>query len=320
VDSDAVVVSESVVHVAAIIMIVVEDTYTSAHVECTERTLTNHQTSIEMEYIKGRSNLACTIFIPVKCGNNCPFCNTRSMYNDYVYSKETMERIKSWIRVVNDIDFISEFVITGGEPLIDLKVLKSIVSTCRKPVYINTSLPNVPHIEEAIEYINTKKRIEGVNISRHISHKHEVQVCGVDMIERIKKPVRINCLVTENNFSIDAVERLIDVYASEYRMINLRADYRTINDLNLKTQDVIFKQLLEHYRFEGANACLVCNSQFFSKDERYVICYHRGVENSAVRTQTRTYVNDVIIDIHGNIYCDWNMVDEPEFREFLNNT
>lgn len=272
-----------------------------------------------MEYIKGRNNLACTIFIPVKCGNNCPFCNTRSMYDNYVYSNEAMERIKSWIRVMNDTDFISEFVITGGEPLIDLKVLKSIVNTCKKSVYINTSLPNVPHIDEAIEYINTNKRIKGVNVSRHISHSHEVQVCGVEMIERIEKPVRINCLVTEENFSIDVVERLVEVYALEYRMINLRADYRMITDLNLKTRDVIFQQLLEHYPFEGANACLVCNSQFFSKDNRYVICYHRGVENSAVRTQTRTYVNDIIIDIHGNIFCDWDMVDEPEFREFLNN-
>lgn len=272
-----------------------------------------------MEYIKGRTNLACTIFIPVKCGNNCPFCNTRQMYDNYVYSNEAMERIKSWIRVMNMNEFISEFVITGGEPLIDLNVLKSIVNACWKPVYINTSLPNIPHIDEAIEYINMEKRIKGINISRHISHNHEVQVCGVEMIERIKKPVRINCLVTEENFSIEAVERLVEVYASEYRMINLRADYRTITDSNLKTCDVIFKQLLEHYPFEGANACLVCNSQFFSKDNRYVICYHRGVENSAVRTQARTYVNDIIIDIHGNIFCDWDMVDEPEFREFINN-
>ena len=44
-----------------------------------------------MKYYSGRTNLAATIFVPVKCGNNCKFCNTNILYKDFednVYIKE----------------------------------------------------------------------------------------------------------------------------------------------------------------------------------------------------------------------------------------
>ena len=32
-----------------------------------------------MEYVAGRNNLACTIFVPFDCDNNCPFCTSKWM-------------------------------------------------------------------------------------------------------------------------------------------------------------------------------------------------------------------------------------------------
>ena len=270
-----------------------------------------------MEYIKGRDNLACTIFIPVVCGNNCPFCNTRQMYDGFTLTEDKINKTISWIRKLNNTDFIHEFVISGGEPFADLSVLKRIVSECRKNVFINTSLPVSEDIDDVIDYINTCDIIKGINISRHLLHKHERKVCDTQIFDRIEKPIRINCIVNEDNFSIDTVNSMASEYCNEYRMLNLRADYRTITDVNLKTRDFIVNEMLEHYKFEGANSCLVCNSMFFSKDEKYVICYHRGVEHSAVRTKSKTYINDVIIDINGDIYPDWEMDREEDFIRFI---
>ena len=33
-----------------------------------------------MRYIKGRSNLSCTIFVPWDCNNHCKFCTSKQMY------------------------------------------------------------------------------------------------------------------------------------------------------------------------------------------------------------------------------------------------
>ena len=35
-----------------------------------------------MEYVAGRTNLACTIFVPYDCDNNCPFCTSKWMYRE----------------------------------------------------------------------------------------------------------------------------------------------------------------------------------------------------------------------------------------------
>lgn len=35
-----------------------------------------------MEYIKGRTNLSATIFVPYDCKNNCPFCTSKKDYFD----------------------------------------------------------------------------------------------------------------------------------------------------------------------------------------------------------------------------------------------
>mgnify|MGYP002511626335 CR=1 FL=1 len=70
-----------------------------------------------VNFIKGRDNLSCTIFVPVVCGNNCSFCTSKKDYEGFVYSPEYLNKILSWIYLINTNDLVSEFVISGGEPL-----------------------------------------------------------------------------------------------------------------------------------------------------------------------------------------------------------
>lgn len=268
-------------------------------------------------FIKGRDNLACTIFIPVKCGNNCPFCTSKQMYDDFVYDPVYLFNIKSWIRLINQNDFVSEFVITGGEPLFNIDILSEIVYTCKKPVFINTSLPKVKDIDRVIRFINNTPIIKGINISRHINYRHDVPTYGLDIMKRITKPIRINTIVNPETFSINTVKALLNTYNSNNMMINLRADYRTITDENLKTRDSIFTELLDNYSYQGSSSCLVCNSSFFKTDNNQIICYHRGIENSSVETKRGTIVNDIIIDMRGTIYKDWDMNFDIDFADFI---
>lgn len=271
-----------------------------------------------VNFIKGRDNLSCTIFVPVVCGNNCSFCTSKKDYEGFVYSEEYLNKIISWIYIINTNDMVSEFVISGGEPFMDLDILKEIVNTCEKPVYINTSLPRVKNIYDVIKFINETDKIKGINISRHIGMKHDVAVYGTDIIDMINKPVRINCLITTQNFSIKKIEQMLTKYVTKDNiMLNLRADYRSITDANLKTRDNIFNGLLENYRYLGSTSCMVCNSCHFETDDNKIICYHRGIEHSAVLTKRNIYVNDVIINMYGDIFYDWGNPNDNINNDFI---
>lgn len=272
-----------------------------------------------MKYYSGRTNLAATIFVPVKCGNNCKFCNTNILYKDFEYNEEYLINMLYAIDMCNNNDKINEFVITGGEPIMNLDILKTIIDRTEKPVYINTSLPIVENINEVIDYINTEDKIKGVNISRHIGTIHNVKTVGLNYINKITKYVRINCIVNESMLGDNLIE-YINTFATPYRMINLRADYRNVTTDTLKNKDNISKWLLDNYKFEYSNSCLVCNSEFYSDEVSTVVCYHRGLESSCVTTKNRYYVNDVIIDMYGNIYKDWDMIYDDNFlKAFSNN-
>jgi organic radical activating enzyme len=234
------------------------------------------------------------------------------MYDNYEFSNLYMKKILKSIDIVNKCDAITEFVITGGEPLIDLKILKRLVAAMEKPVYINTSLPKVDNIDKCIEFINKEQKIRGVNISRHLGNIYNVSTCDKDKIDQIKKYKRINCIIKpEYVFEEDKLFKFIDHFADEYTMINFRADYRMVTTDTLKNRDKIDEWLMNNYRYEHSANCLVCNSEFFSDDKSTVICYHRGLEHSKVVTKNYIYVNDVLIDLYGNIHDDWDMNEDP---------
>lgn len=263
-----------------------------------------------MTYIQGRQNLACTIFFPVRCSNNCTFCNTKHLYNNFKLEPYHLYKMYESIEIANNSWIINEFVITGGEPLASLDILKEIISRVKdKPVYINTSLPNVSNIDECIEYINNEPKIQGVNISRHIGINYDASVCGLGKILAIDKYKRINCLIKpEYTFNDEELFDFINYYSDPYTLINFRADYRLITPDTLKNRDLVHEWMMKNFRFEYSNNCLVCNSEFFSDPEKeQVICYHRGLEKSRVDAGKFSYINDVLIGITGDMYSDWEM-------------
>lgn len=276
-----------------------------------------------MKYYNGRNNLACTIFVPFKCGNNCAFCNSKVMYDNYIFSDEYLNKILENIQLINDVDFVKEFVLTGGEPFFNLDIMKCLIDTMDKGVYINTTFPNVKNIDEIIEYINNEPKILGVNISRHIGIEYPVNVCGIEKINMLNndKSVRINSILTKEHLKNEqSIKDFISYWATPYRLINFRADYRTITTDTLKNVDDIDLWLFNNYQYEFSNNCMVCNSEFFTNDIDVAICYHRGLEHSSVTYGDRCYINDIIINIYGNIFKDWDMIPDNEFIDFIKNS
>lgn len=271
-----------------------------------------------MEFIAGRDNLACTIFVPFDCANNCPFCTSKDMYKEGGRKKD-IDAIIKVIRKVSINPDVTEFVFTGGEPFADLENLKRMVREADKPVFINTSLPlHNGDIDDVIAYINEENRIKGVNISRHMGFTFK-GVADRSIIERISKPVRINTVIGKG-MDIDYLRIKFPEFVKQWEgdniVVNLRADYKGIDFDNLKTMDDVERLLSEIYIHRGGGGCLVCNTVHFDTDTCHVQ-YHRGRMYSSVVMGEKLYVNDIIVTMDGNVYCDWDFKEVEGFSEWL---
>ena len=266
-----------------------------------------------MKYVKGRTNLSSTIFVPYDCKNNCPFCTSKQDYKNC--SNFSLDKILKSIDIINNNPLVQEFVITGGEPFANLESLKKIVDTCNKTVYINTTLPKVNNIDEIISYINNTDKIGGINISRHIGFNFN-NVCDIETLDKITKPIRINTVIN-NNFSKTAFLDFVYKYGKKKRDINLRADYRKINFDTLKNRDEISIMLQEIFDYIETESYIVCNSEYYSMKNKFIVTYHRGLEHSSVIVGDKCYVNDILIKQDGKIYKDWNCQEDKEFLKWL---
>lgn len=264
-----------------------------------------------MKYLVGRRNLACTIFVPFDCDNNCPFCTSKKMYKNI---KLNPNKIIEQIDKINNNYDVVEYVLTGGEPFANLDETKRIISAMNKRCFINTTLPLVKNIDEIIDYINSEPKIHGINISRHIGHEFS-GVADLKLIDRIEKPIRINTVINKN-FSFDKFKEFVKKWGSEKRLINLRADYTKLDTTTLKARDEIETLLSEEYMYSGSGGCLVCHSSTFEADN-CIISYHRGLMLSSVKMGNKTYINDVIITPDGNVYKDWDFNNDDEFNNWI---
>lgn len=271
-----------------------------------------------MEYIVGRSNLACTIFVPFDCANNCPFCTSKEMYRTGDV-KMDLDAILNCIGKVNKNHDVTEYVMTGGEPFADLNQLRKMIDACEKPVYINTTLPLYKgDIDEVVKYINSEHKISGINISRHMTFNFK-GVADRDVIDRIVKPVRVNTVLPDE-MDLAALAQNISEFAEYWgngkRLINLRANYKNIDFDNLKTLDNVERLLSRMYIHKGGGGCLVCNTVQFDAGH-CSIQYHRGKMLSSVNFGDKTYVNDIIMLMDGSLYSDWDFKADDEFRAWL---
>ena len=266
-----------------------------------------------MIYLSGRGNLACTIFVPWDCNNNCPFCTSKQMYSE-MKDNFNLDEIIRKIYILNNNHIIREYVLTGGEPLSNLDNLKRIIDATKKVVYINTTLPKMDNIDEVIEYINNEPKIGGINISRHLNYQFDSPISTDDKLKSIKKPIRINTVLPK---TLDLVKlfKFINRYGSDERLINLREDYRYITTTTLKDRNETDDVLANYFDYIGTHTCMVCNSEFFQAPN-CVVCYHRGLQFSSYQLKDKCYINDVLITPDGKIYQDWDF--SKENVEFIN--
>lgn len=267
-----------------------------------------------MKYIKGRTNLSATIFVPYDCKNNCPFCTSKKDYRDC--SDFNLDKILDKINALNNNPVIQEYVITGGEPFANTNSLKRILEICKKNVYINTTLPK-DTLKEAIAIINNYDIVKGINVSRHIGFEFD-NVASLSDLDKITKPIRINTVINKG-FNFDKFIDFVNIYGKKRRDINLRADYRKIDFDNLKIKDDVFCKLAEIYDYIATESCMVCNTEYFSVYNKYLVSYHRGVENSCIIIGEKCYVNDIIIKQNGEIYRDWSCVKDEDFENWVLN-
>lgn len=271
-----------------------------------------------MEYISGRNNLACTIFVPYDCNNNCPFCTSKWMYRNSNIEMN-LDKILEVISYVNSSPNIQEFVITGGEPTANLELLKKIINACEKTVFINTTLPK-NNLDEIIEYFNSEEKIYGINISRQFGNLNNLYsyVATPEDILKIKKPIRINVMRTKN--WLNHLDDFINTWIlNKHILLNLREDYRYITKENLKTRNEIVDYLANRFVFINSGGCLVCNGEtFVDPNLDTFIHYHRGIEHSCVRYEAKTYINDVIIRPDGKVFDDWDWSHEIN-KEIIKN-
>lgn len=266
-----------------------------------------------MQYFSGRGNLACTIFVPFDCTNKCPFCTSKEMYGA-MKDKYNLNGILELIDKINYHPYIQEFVLTGGEPTANLELLKIIVNACKKRVFINTTLPITPFIDETIDFINNCDVIEGISVSRHIGFNFH-NVASGEILSKIKKNVRINTVIT-HNFTFENFEKFVGEYGKYTNLINLRADYTKLDTTTLKSRDNVVSYLMDKYLYVGGNGCLVCNTEYFSVSENVTIAYHRGLMFSSIACSNKTYINDVIITPDGILHHDWDF-DFVETQDFI---
>lgn len=253
----------------------------------------------------GRDNFALTVFMPVDCGNACPFCTSKK---DYALNKPNLSAVIESIRRVAMCHVpIKDVVITGGEPLADLKTLDAIASTAyslfngKVSIYINTCLPD-DGADESISYINSSKIISGVNISRHLKDYFSSRVADDSKIGLICKPIHINCVLF-GDFGDEAVKAFAERYA-KYGSVVFRADYRTIDSGSLKSFDSpAFRQMDRLFGYIGSSGCHVCNTDYFARGGS--IALHRGTEQSSIEFNDFTEVNDLIVKQDGELRYDW---------------
>lgn len=263
-----------------------------------------------MIFKEGRSNLSCTIFVPWDCHNNCKFCNSKSEYQKW---NKDLNKVLEDIEMLNYSKFFKTYVITGGEPFNDLDKLKQIVDKMEKPIFINTILPSNT-AKEAVEYINSEEKIIGINISRHIG-QNLTGASSLEDINKIEKPIRINTVMTDK-FDWDAFWLFCKYFGGEKRLINLRADYRKIDNLTLKNRDEVCDKLLEKAENIGNGGCMVCHENSFLLDD-IQISYHRGLQFSSFTIGDKCFINDIIVLPDGTICQDWDFKENEKFIKFI---
>lgn len=234
-----------------------------------------------------------------------------------MYKERTcdMDAILAQIKKINQNPLITEFVLTGGEPLADIEKCQILLDAMEKPCFVNTTFPLEGDVQKRIDFVNNSK-IARVNISRHMHQKFYEPILPMEDFKKITKFIKLNVVLSET-FDVDVFDAFIQPLKGMKNLdICIRADYRNITKDNLKNRDEVFEKLIMKYDYTVSGGCMVCNDDRFYNDD-FEISYHRGMEHSLVKYGNRRYVNDILITIDGMIYDDWDFVQDSEFERWV---
>jgi len=270
-----------------------------------------------LRLIVGRSNLSITVFVPWDCENRCPFCTTKSLYSSVDLS---LTNVIASLKELLKTD-IREVVITGGEPFSNLEGLDRILETiCEhdgKKVYINTSFPKKTQNEKTLELIEKYRCfVRGINVSRHngiSSNEDRIFLRSVDY----RIPVRINHIVDETttkHMTNDDIEKLIYDASFISSSLCFRYDYRKVLDTeqlkSIHANDFLNRLFeMESISYVNSHGCLVCNTDVFRYKQGmrdYDVLFHRGIQQTYIRTSMYGIINDVVLFPNGVVRLDWN--------------
>lgn len=289
----------------------------------------------------GRKERTLTVFVPWDCGHHCPFCTTKEEYATKYPSRnleKNFESVKESLRRMMSYDVVTDVVFTGGEPLSDVRRLKSLVDIACKDgrvnVFINTSLNVEPEKEqEALEFLRDENRITGISVSLPYVDAKMMNSKGFETAKRLAGMctdewckafnwMRINSVVTgkETPAQInDFLNKVFSIGGNELHIwsVNFRKDYRYCNQTNLNDcYDPTMATLMSmpNMLYVGQGGCLVCRNDIFwprnilENDKDGVIhrvVYHRGTEQSSLRFGDLLVINDLVIKQDGEIRYDW---------------
>lgn len=255
----------------------------------------------------GRDNLALTIFVPYDCRNKCPFCSSKETYRTH---RPSMDNVKYQLkRVLTEFDYpIKDVVFTGGEPMADIDGLKELIDLVPSQynIYINTTFTN-RNLENFVEFVNKCSKIKGINISRH-SETYEkdcellYDIATDDRISEIQKPVRINCVVKNQDIS-----KVIERWNGTGVHLYFRKDFNIEQDfveLHNPYDELTMKLIADGFAFNSHIQCNVCDTTFFEKGGQ-IVAYHKGQKNSSIQIGEYLEINDLIIDQTGVFTFDW---------------
>lgn len=263
-----------------------------------------------MKFLKGRDNLSVTVYVPYNCQNNCSFCSSKLEYLKPLNPLKTLSVLQK-VRNSN----INEVVFTGGEPMSDIDSLEILINAVdNKDVYINTTLIN-KNFDKFCSLVNNTDCIKGVNVSRHSASFIEDSLMLNDIVEdkylqKIKKPIKINVVSKfdeTDQVNLNLVKKILKRWSSFSNItVNFRENFNNtttqeLHSLNNKTIEM-FNSFAECVR---RSYCDVCDTTTY-KYNGLLFNYHRGLPVTSIEMGNVTFVNDIIINVSGELVYDWD--------------